>query len=79
MSKIYFLTRHGQNDWAVDADQEYIWFIGSETTPSLRFKLLTEMRIPVLGIKNKWEQSFRSPNINTLVSIRNVLSFPYVC
>jgi len=29
-----------------DADQEYIYFIGSETSPSLRYKLLTNITIP---------------------------------
>jgi len=36
----------GQIDSSSDADQEYIYFMGSETSPSLSCKLLTEINIP---------------------------------
>jgi len=45
------LRRSGQADGqpdiarSSDADHEYIYFMGSETTPSLRCKLLTEIII----------------------------------
>jgi len=32
-------------DSSSDADQEYIYFMGSETSPSLRCKILTEIII----------------------------------
>jgi len=38
--------RHGQRDSSSDADQEYIYLMGSETSPSLRCKLLTEILKP---------------------------------
>jgi len=33
-------------DSSRDVDKEYIYFMGSETSPSLRWKLLTEIIIP---------------------------------
>ncbi len=44
--KKFFSAGDGLKDSPVDADQEYIWFIGSEMTPSLSFKLPTEGEIP---------------------------------
>jgi len=43
---------HGYIDSSSDADQEYIYFMGSETSPSLRCKLLTEIIIPSQGYNN---------------------------
>ena len=42
---------HGYIDSAVDADQEYIYFMGSETPPSACYILLTSPLYPSEGIK----------------------------
>jgi len=37
---------HGHIDSAVDADQEYIYFVGSVRPPSMRYKFRDKIIIP---------------------------------